>query len=114
MTIDPNRLTVLRTACAREDAALEHARAALHADMDVANEFRRQILAEQRRVKPDRTDARGLIEELQEKQAELNKRIEDKEGEIEILQERAHAAKKLRKTCEAYAAAHAQQTGDAR
>jgi len=113
MTIDLSRLTVLGTISARENAALEQARAALDAELTASKEVRRQLLAEQRRdgLASERGRLRRRIEQLRAKQTEIDQRIEEQEASIELLQERATAAHRLRKTCEAWAAQHVQNGG---
>ena len=57
------------------------------------------------------TEIRRRIEQLRAKQTEIDQRIEEQEATIELLQERATAAHRLRKTCEAWAAQHVQNGG---
>jgi hypothetical protein len=113
MTIDLSRLTVLGTISARENAALEKARATLDVELSTSKEVRRQLLAEQRRdgSAGERGSIRRRIDQLRAKQGEIDQRIEDQEASIELLQERATAAHRLRKTCEAWAAQHVQSGG---
>ncbi|NKJ79644.1 hypothetical protein [Rhizobium leguminosarum] len=107
-TIDPTRLEALRSISAREQAALESARELLHADMARGAQLRKQILdlKHPTAARSGRREARPIqsAAEMQDEQSRINARIEDHEQTVEIAQERARAAKLLRKRCEAFLA----------
>lgn len=110
MEIDLSRLVVLGTISAREKAAVDRARGALDMELSAAKEVRRKLAAEQRRD-TERASGRRHIEELRAKEDEINQRIEDHHASIEVLQERATAAHRLRKACEAWVAENGQNGG---
>ncbi|MFF0947913.1 hypothetical protein ACFYE9_09645 [Rhizobium leguminosarum] len=107
-TIDPTRLEALRSISASEQAALESARELLHADMARGAQLRKDILSAKQPTagKTRRREPRPLqsLTELQNEQSRINMRIEEHEQTVEIAQERARAAKLLRKRCEAFIA----------
>ncbi|CAH0154684.1 hypothetical protein SRABI05_00634 [Agrobacterium fabrum] len=110
MKIDLSRLAVLRTISAREKAAVDMARGALDMELSASKEVRRKIAAEQRRD-GDRASTRRHIDDLRAKEDEINQRVEDHHASIEVLQERATAAHRLRKACEAWVAENEQNGG---
>lgn len=113
MRIDVNRLAVLERISAREAAAVERVRVAMDADISAATALRRKFAAQQRRngfvggLTADDQDAG----EYRKQAAEINRRIVDNEAAIEELQERAVAAKRLRRSCQAWAAQNAELGG---
>lgn len=107
MKFDLSRLTVLGTISAREKAAAAELQEALSSELSAAKEIRRKIVAEQRR-ESDRTTNHGHIEDLRTKESEINQRVEDHEASLEVLNERANAAYRLRKSCEAWVARNVQ------
>lgn len=108
MKFDLGRLAVLGIISAREKAAVDRELAYLDMDLAAEKEVRSKLVAEQRRVSSDRAGEKRSVDQLKARQREIIERIEDHEENLEVLRERATAAHRLRKNCEAWAAINLQ------